>query len=76
MVKNEYLTNIRYWDNIRLWEDYSYDVVDKFVDESFDFVYMLVHTYDEVKNDLQLYLPKVKQGGFIGGRLHGLFRGL
>ena len=25
MVKNEYLTNTRYWDNIRLWEDYSYD---------------------------------------------------
>ena len=68
MVKNEYLTNTRYWDNIRLWEDYSYDVADKFVDESFDFVYVdAIHTYDEVKNDLQLYLPKVKQGGFIGG---------
>ena len=41
MVKNEYL-QIRYWDNIRLWEDYRLDL-DKFVDESFDFVYIFIH---------------------------------
>lgn len=67
-VKNEYLLNTRYWDNIQLWEDYSYNVVDEFKESSVDFIYVDgSHEYEDVKRDLELYLPKVKPGGFIAG---------
>jgi predicted O-methyltransferase YrrM len=34
----------------------------------FDFIYIDgMHTYEQVKKDIQNYLPLVKEGGFIGG---------
>ena len=39
-----------------------------FEDNSLDFVYIDAnHAYDFVKEDIQLWYPKVKSGGFIGG---------
>lgn len=39
-----------------------------FEDESLDFVYIDGnHQYESVKEDLKLWWPKVKEGGFIGG---------
>ena len=69
MVKKEYLTNTRYWDNIRLWEDYSYNVVDEFEDEYFDLIYIdASHEYKDFKRDLEQYLPKLKkQSSIISG---------
>lgn len=67
-VKNEYLLNTRYWDNIQLWEDYSYNVVDEFKESSVDFIYVDgSHEYEDVKRDLELYLPLIKPGGYIAG---------
>ena len=70
-VKKEYLLNTRHWDNrdiITLWEDYSYDIADEFKDGSVDFIYVDgSHEYEDVKRDIELYLPKIKQGGFIAG---------
>ena len=70
-VKKEFLLNTRYWDNrdiITLWEDYSYDIADEFKDGSVDFIYVDgSHEYEDVKRDIELYLPKIKQGGFIAG---------
>lgn len=41
---------------------------DIFADESLDFVYIDAnHAYDFVKQDIELWYPKVKQGGYIGG---------
>ena len=35
---------------------------------AFDFIYIDgMHTYEQVKKDIQNYLPFVKKGGFIGG---------
>lgn len=67
-VINEYELNTRYFDNIELISDYSYNVVDRFDDNSIDFIYIDGrHDYESVKRDLKLYLPKLKLNGIIGG---------
>jgi predicted O-methyltransferase YrrM len=39
-----------------------------FLKESLDVVFIdLTHTYEAVKEDIKLWLPKVKKGGFIAG---------
>jgi hypothetical protein len=41
---------------------------DIFADESLDVVYIDAnHAYDFVKQDIELWYPKVKKGGYIGG---------
>jgi len=63
-VKKEFETNIRYFDNIDIIQDYSYNVVDKI--SEVDFVYIDgSHTYENTKKDIELYLPKCKS--IIGG---------
>ena len=58
----------RFFDNIIHHEDYSYNVVNNFKDNDYDFIYIDgSHTYESVKRDLELYLPKLKKGGIIGG---------
>lgn len=65
-VKKEFYTNTRYWDYIKLIQDYSYNVVKTFEDGYFDFIYIDGnHTYESVKQDIKLYLPKCKT--VIGG---------
>jgi cephalosporin hydroxylase len=67
-IKNEYDNNTRYFSNITLYEDYSYNVVEKFPNEYADFIYIDgAHDYESVVQDLECYLPKVKKGGLIGG---------
>lgn len=67
-VINEYELNTRYFDNIELISDYSYNVVDRFDDNSIDFIYIDGrHDYESVKRDLKLYLPKLKVNGIVGG---------
>lgn len=68
LVQREFKTNTRFFNNIRLLKEYSYNTVDSFVDNSIDFIYIdAEHTYEAVKQDLELYLPKLKDGGIIGG---------
>jgi hypothetical protein len=68
VVKDEYIKNTRYFDNITLISDYSYNVVDRFEDKSIDFIYIDAnHSYEDVKRDLELYYPKLKSDGVIGG---------
>ncbi|UCF13184.1 MAG: class I SAM-dependent methyltransferase [Thermoplasmatales archaeon] len=46
--------------------------VEKFIDYTVDVVYIDgLHTYDGVKNDIKMWLPKVKQYGFICGHDYG-----
>jgi hypothetical protein len=51
------------------WEflqDYSYDVHSQFVNESVDFLFIDGdHTYDAVRQDYELYFPKIRKGGLI-----------
>jgi predicted O-methyltransferase YrrM len=40
----------------------------KFANESLDVVFIdLTHTYEAVKEDIKLWLPKVKKGGYLAG---------
>jgi len=46
----------------------SKDCIDLFEDESLDFVFIDAnHAYDFVKEDIELWLPKLKKGGIFSG---------
>jgi hypothetical protein len=48
--------------------DYSYNVVNDFPDNYFDFIYIdACHLYNCVKSDLNNYLPKLKSNGLMCG---------
>ena len=65
-VKAEYEMNTRYFDNITLHEDFSYNVVDEFKNYDYDFVNIDgSNSYKDTYRDIELYLPKAIQ--FIGG---------
>ena len=65
-VEKEFILNTRYFDNIIIHKDYSYNIVDKFSDGYFDFIYIdASHEYKDVKRDLELFLPKTSY--LIGG---------
>jgi predicted O-methyltransferase YrrM len=67
-IYNEFQINTRFFNNITLHKDFSYNVADKFEDNSMDFIYIDGdHSYDAVKQDLEMYLPKLKDNGVIGG---------
>ena len=67
-VKSEFEKNTRHFDNIVHHKDFSYNIVDNFDDKEYDFVYIDAnHTYESIKQDLELYLPKVRSRGVISG---------
>ena len=55
--------NLRHFKNIIIHhKDFSHNVDDKFEDGTYDFVYIDAdHSYESVKKDIELYLPKLKK---------------
>ena len=68
-VRKEFNQNTKYFDNIHLYEDFSYNVYDK-IDDDYDVIYIDAnHDYDAVKQDIENLLPKTRH--FIGGHDYG-----
>ena len=60
-VNEEFLTNTRFFSNITLHKDYSYNAYTNFEDKYFDFTYIdASHEYSDIKKDLELFVPKTK----------------
>lgn len=58
------------YENVALIKASSDDAIEHglIVNKKVDFVYIDgLHTYEQVKKDIQNYLPLIKKGGFIGG---------
>jgi len=54
--------------NVFIHRDYSHNVCKTFEDESIDWVYIDGdHTYEGVSEDLRLWWPKLKIGGYLTG---------
>lgn len=67
-IRGEFNKNIKYFDNIVHLQDFSYNVVNEFDDNSIDFIYIDgSHSEESVRQDLELYLPKLKKDGIIAG---------
>lgn len=72
-----YHINTRHWDYIKHYREYSQDCHEKFEDQSYDLVYIDGdHSQEAVERDIELYLPKVKKGGWIGGHDFGAWKGV
>jgi hypothetical protein len=53
---------------IEIIRKYSYEAVDFFLDEIFDFIYFdASHLYQDLKRDLNDWLPKMKENSIIAG---------
>lgn len=58
--------------NLHTLKMHSLEAASRFKDEELDFVFIdAEHTYSAVKKDIAAWLPKVKSGGWIGGRDYG-----
>lgn len=67
-VETTFDSLLKKYDNLEKIKNFSYEVFGQFEDESLDFVYIDgEHTYDGVNKDIELYLPKIKKGGYIAG---------
>ena len=62
----------KYSKKVSFIEEYSDKAINRFEDNSLDFVYIDGnHSYDFVKRDIELYYPKVRSGGVLGGHDFG-----
>ena len=53
-------------ERVVIHRQFSYDAVESFADGSFDLIYLDAdHSYKSVKQDLELYFPKLKDDGWI-----------
>jgi predicted O-methyltransferase YrrM len=72
-AEKEFDAKVSPYRNITKLKMWSQDAAAKFEDGSLDLVYIDgEHTYEGVKRDIELFLPKIKPGGIISG--HDYYR--
>jgi hypothetical protein len=55
-------------DRVRIYKMYTTEAVKAFPDNYFDFIYIDAnHSYKATLTDIEIYYPKLKQGGLFGG---------
>lgn len=65
---NQFLENIKNFNNITHVRKTSWEAAKQFPDNYFDFIFIDgAHDYDTVAKDIRAYYPKVKTGGMIAG---------
>jgi hypothetical protein len=70
---NYFISKSKRLTNIDLIKDYSSSAVTRFKNESLDMVFIdAAHDYLNVKNDIELWLPKVRKGGVLAGHDYSL----
>ena len=72
--ENKFDDVLKRYNNIIKIKNFSVDVSKTFENEFFDCVYIDGdHNYEPVKQDIQHWIPKVKNGGFISGHDYNLW---
>jgi len=68
-VFDKFLNNIKPISNyVKIQRGTSWEQASQFSDLSVDFCYVdASHRYEDVKNDIQSWWPKIRPGGFFGG---------
>ena len=67
-IYNKVLDNIQVREMITDLKGVSWEMANKFDDNSVDFVFIDAgHDYDSVVKDINAWLPKIKKGGIISG---------
>jgi predicted O-methyltransferase YrrM len=66
----------KYSHRFQFIKDFSFNVVNSFSNDSVDFIFIDGdHTYEAVKQDFELYFPKIKRNGLIYFHDSRMFRG-
>jgi len=62
----------QFGDRVKILKMFSNEAVKHIKDSSLDWIFIDGnHSYEYVKEDIELYLPKVKKGGLLGGHDYG-----
>lgn len=60
---------------VKIYREYTFDAASRFPDEYFDLIYIDAdHTYEGCLEDIKVWYPKVKKGGFITGDDYSHYR--